>query len=179
MATFRPTGLVVGLGLLAGCEQPAQPRQQHRELRRMNTEGVYIVPRVTDGSPVRFGHASIEVVGPNNSTLGSRSSWEPTLPAEGFVRHLVGRAAGTGPTDSPERLTKLVFRCRYFDEDGAATGSDDVDSRFPKDAPEYRGRIQFTSLGIQGRVARIDVEVVKVGYVADGTERELDIGPTN
>jgi hypothetical protein len=93
MSGHRWAWAVVGFGLLVGCEQPAQPRQQHRELRRINSEGVYLVPRVTDKSPIRFGHASVEVVGPNNSTLGSRSSWEPTVPAEAFVKHFLPEVA--------------------------------------------------------------------------------------
>ncbi len=168
MSGLRWTLAVVGFGLLAGCEQPAQPRQQHRELRRINSEGVYIVPRVTDTSPIRFGHASVEVVGPNNSTLGSRSSWEPTVPPEAFVKHFL-------PEVGEAQLRKLVFRCRYFDENGAPTGSDDVESAFPKDSTEYKGRIQFKSLGINGSVARIDVEVVKVVFLVGGDEREIDV----
>jgi hypothetical protein len=168
MSGLRWTWAMIGFGLLAGCEQPAQPRQQHRELRRINSEGVYIVPRVTDKTPIRFGHASVEVVGPNNSTLGSRSSWEPTVPAEAFVKHFL-------PEEGKAQLSKIVLRCRYFDENGAPTGSDDVASSFHKEAPEYRGRIQFASLGVNGPVARIDVEVVKVVYLLGGEEREVDL----
>ena len=173
MSGLRWMWAVVGVGLLTGCEQPAQPRQQHRELRRINSSGVYIVPRVTDGSPIRFGHASIEVVGPNNSTLGSRSSWEPTVPTDAFVERLLGPQPKGDP---PRVLRKVVFRCRYFDESGAATGTDDVESTFPRDATGYKGRIQFESLGVNGPVNRIDVEVLTVVVLVGDEEREMDVG---
>ena len=144
MNVIRLVGIGVAVGFLTGCEQPAQPPQQHSELQRISREERKIVPRVTDRSPIRFDQASVETVGPNNSTLGSRSSWEPTVPVEDFLAHFFSEVAKTKPTAPPERLSALVFRCRYW----TRRGRDRHGRRHP--ISQSRARVQGASSSIPG-----------------------------
>jgi hypothetical protein len=163
--------LAVFVVAAAGCERPAQPPQQHAELRRINGSVIKLVPQVVDGSLIRVGEVSISVVGPNNSTLGAGAEWQMTDSPEKVREWLRSKA---NVTSAEAQAKRLVFRCSYFDEQGVATGTDDVEIKL---AEANKGRMRFKNLGLAGRVVRMDVELVTVVWQSQGQEIEVVVKP--
>jgi hypothetical protein len=151
--------------VVTGCEQPAQPPAQHAELRRIDKLADKPTPRIVGELPVRFEPITVSVVGPNNSTLGARSNWTPIENPETFQAFLLATVRKTNPESKPGKVTDFALRCSYFDESGVPTGSEQVDTHI---GWAGNGQLQFTSLGVGGKVARIDVELTEVVWESDG-----------
>jgi hypothetical protein len=175
MRPDRFTAMVLFTGCLAaaaGCERPAQPAQQHDELRRINSASSKPTPRVVDDSPLHFGEVGISVVGPNNSTLGARSDWELTDTPEKLQEFLRSKVVKARPEIGTGQATGVVLRCSYFDESGAATGSDSLDIKI---ANASKGHVTFGNLGVGGRVSRIDVELEAIMWQSQGQETNVAV----
>ena len=166
IGSTTPTLVLAGLlGLAAGCERPAQPAQQHAELKRINNAGSRPMPNVVDGAPLRFGEIGISVVGPNNSTLGARADWQVTDTPEKMQEFLRAKVTKARPELVEGRAVDLTLRCSYFDEDGGATGTDSLDLNI---AEASKGRVRFKNLGVGGRVSRIDIELEAIVWQSQG-----------
>jgi hypothetical protein len=163
--------LVSFLVAAAGCERPAQPPQQHAELRRLNSSGIKITPQVIDSSPLRFEEISVSVVGPNNSTLGARSNWHFTDSSEQVHEFLKSKVTTARPELAQGLAMGLVLRSSYFNESGVATGTDDLVIKIG--AETNKGNVTFKTLGVGGRVARIDVEIKEILWQSQGQETNV------
>jgi hypothetical protein len=156
-----------------GClETPAQPRQQNAELRQISREQRAVTLRVVGDLPVRFGAIRVSVVGPNNSTLGARASWEPADGPESLREHLRARVAAARPDLDGGRPVKLVLRCDYFDADGTPTGSETLTEELTESG---RGRVTFRNLGVNGPVHRVDVTPEAVVWESQGREETVPL----
>jgi hypothetical protein len=142
-----------------GCERPAQPAQQHAELRRLSS-GSRPTPKVVDGARLRFDGLGVSVVGPNNATLGAGANWQVTESPAKLQQWLKSKATKARPDLGEGKATSVVLRATYFDENDKPTGSDDVEILLADTTDKGNGR--FPTLGTDGRVARIDVEVTTI-----------------
>ena len=167
LAFLLPAGL---LAVLGGCEKPAQPAQQHAELSRIDQSGAPVTPRIVDGSPITFDRIRVSVVGPNNSTLGARTDWRLTLGPDKGQEYFRTRLVKSRPKLGDGEAVGLVLRCRYFDETGAATGTESL--RFPRVAS---GNATFKDLGVNGRVARVDVEIEAIVWKSNDVEETIPV----
>ena len=164
--------LVAFLVLPAGCgERPAQPAQQHDELRRINSASKP-TPQVVDDSPIRFRKIGVVVVGPTNSTLGANAHWQLTDTPEKVQEYFRSRVTTGRPELGEGQATGLVLRCAYFDEGGSATGTDSVQVEI---AEAGNSSVRFQNLGVGGRVSRIDVELEAVVWQSEGKETTVPV----
>jgi hypothetical protein len=171
--TAAPMLVLAGvLALAAGCERPAQPPQQHSELRRINAASTKPIPQVVDGSPLRFGEIGVSVVGPNNSTLGARADWQLTDLPEKVQEFFRSKVTTTRPELVEGQATGMALRCHYFDEGGVATGTDSLDIKI---AQGSKGRVTFKNLGVGGRVSRIDVELEAIVWQSQDRETTVPV----